>query len=738
MTEPHYIKESKIKCKLAGMDPDKVAKPKKFLCEVAFEEKLTFYREILSVVRFFSNKLLDSLKGTPILVVVSDADGYLIDVTGDETIKVAIEQFGIVAGSQFSQEDTGTNVVTLSLEQKHPVSIIGDQHYHSVLHDVACYGTAFHVKGETKLLGSISIMTPLPFQNPLLLTMLALTVDSIERELLLRKQNKKLDILNQILLTRTKNGIIITDEYGVVTTSNLFAEQILNQKESLLGLPIHQFHLVGHYFKAVLEQEKIITDEEIPFLNAEENTVVCLFDAYPIFENTRLIGAYGQFRDITERYLLEEKYNYLAFHDELTNLPNRRFINKELSAFIEEHKAFRKGNELALLFIDLDRFKIINDNFSHSYGDELLIEVSKRLAGCLGKKDILGRMGGDEFVMLLRDFEDATDIANKADTIIKLFQEPFYVHDEKIYTTASIGIAIYPDHPIPKEKFLIYADNAMYQAKSLGKNRYALHSTDTLTDLMGDSILEMDMRRALEQNEFILYYQPQLHSCTQEIVGLEALIRWQHPTLGHLAPNRFISLAEENGYITKIGEWVIAEVCKQNKKWQDDGLKHIQVHVNLSSQQFNKTNLVQFIEQTLEETGLKSQYLGVEITEYIAMEDESSINVVRKLKEIGIAISIDDFGIGHNSLHYLKHLPIDFIKIDRSFIADMMKDQHNAIIVQTIIDLTHNLGMEVIAEGVETLDQLEFLKDHNCTIVQGFFLYKPLPAKEIRKLLQVE
>lgn len=738
MTEPHYITDSKRKCELAGMDPDKVAKPKNFLSEAAFKEKLNFYREILSVVRFFSNKLLDSLKGTPILVVVSDSDGYLIDVTGDETIKSAIEQFGIVAGSQFSQEDTGTNVVTLSLEQKHPVSIIGDQHYHSVLHDVACYGTAFHVKGETKLLGSISIMTPLPFQNPLYLTMLAQTVDSIERELLLRKQNKKLNMLNQILLTRTKNGIIITDEKGLVTTSNLFADKLLHDQQPLICQPIAQFPLIGDFFKDVLEQRKNITDEEIPFTNAGENSVICLFDAYPIFEETKLIGAFGQFRDITERYLLEEKYNYLAYHDELTNLPNRRFINKELSDFIEDQITSRDGTQLALFFIDLDRFKIINDNFSHSYGDGLLIEVSKRLSGCLGQNDMLGRMGGDEFVILLRDFIDSNDVVQKADTIIKLFKEPFHVHDKTIHTTASIGIAIYPDQPISKEKFLICADNAMYKAKLHGKNCYALHSSDMSTDVVDDSILEMDMRRALEQNEFILHYQPQLHSCTQEIVGLEALIRWQHPTLGYLAPNRFISLAEENGYITQIGEWVITEACRQNKKWQDAGLKHVQVHVNLSSQQFHKTDIVQFIERTLEKTGLAAQYLGVEITEYMAMEDDYSLHVVRKLKEIGIGISIDDFGIGYNSLNYLKHLPIDFIKIDRSFIADIMKDQNNAIIVQTIISLTHNLGMEVIAEGVETMEQLEFLQEHNCTIVQGFLLYKPLPAEEIGKLLKAD
>ncbi|WP_252504925.1 EAL domain-containing protein [Sporosarcina sp. Marseille-Q4943] len=729
-----YITESNRFCKEAGMDPNVVSRPKHFLTDKELTAKRTSYTEILSVVSFFSNKLLDSLKGTPILVVVSDAKGYLLDIEGDETIKETIKQFGIQIGSLFTLEDTGTNVISLALQQKHPISIIGTQHFHSFLHEIACYGTAFRYTDENSLLGSVSIMMPIQFQNPLFLTMLTQAVDSIERELLLRKQNKKLDIMNQIMLSRTRNGIVITDENGITTEFNDFAQQLSsNKREVVIGRNICESPITGTYFKEVLERGKIFKDEEIQFFDQEGKLVVCLFDAQPIYEDDNMIGAFGQFRDISDRYFLQKKYNYLAYHDDLTNLPNRRFINEEIDNIIKEINAGHKRS-LALLYIDLDRFKVINDTFGHASGDNFLKKVSERLASCLERNDVLARMGGDEFIFVLKDFEDSNYVMKKAEKILKLFEESFYIGNDELHTSASIGIAIYPDYPISMEKLMVYADNAMYKAKEKGKNRYSVYTTGLLAGLEDEYRLEADLRRAVENDEFVLHYQPQIHPKTGTLVGLEALIRWQHPSLGLLSPDKFIRLAEDNGLINQIGKWVINEASSQNKKWQDAGFNPLKVSVNLSTQQFLTKDLITFMEDTLAQTGLDPQYLVVEITEYMAMEYEYSLKVLQKLKEIGIGISIDDFGTGYSSLTYLNNFPIDFIKIDKSFVFEIIDDHPNAYIVKAIIKLAHNLQMEVIAEGVETKEQLDFLIDQQCDFVQGFYFSKPLPADEIERI----
>lgn len=731
--EPYYITESKRKCKESGMDPNIIASPIVFMTEQELYSKRKSYSEILSVVSYFSNKLLDSLKGTPLLIVISDSHGYLLDMVGDATIKSTVEQFGIKQGSLFTQEDTGTNVISLSLQQKHPISLIGEQHYHKFLHEVACYGAAFHYTDEDNLLGSVCVMMPIPFQNPLFLTMLSQVVDSIERELLLRKQNKKLNIMNQIMLSRTRNGIVITDEKGITTEFNAFAQQISNRsRSSVIGKKIYESDLTGKYFERVIESEEKYENVELKFTNENGNTVVCLFDAQPIYEDDKMIGAFGQFREITDRYLMEEKYNYLAYHDDLTSLPNRRYIQKEIEALIQ---SINSGNEtkLAILFLDLDRFKVINDTFGHSNGDVLLSEVTKRLKGCLGEKDQLARMGGDEFIFLLEDFEDEHYVIEIAERVLEQFIHPFTVNSNDFHTTVSIGIAIYPNHTISLEEFMVYADNAMYKAKSQGKNRYVVYTPELFNNSIGDLTLETDLRKALEKNEFILHYQPQVCIYSGEVVGVEALIRWQHPKLGLIYPDKFIKLAEDIGLITQIGEWVIEQACKQNKQWQMDGIGPIKISVNLSTQQFFKHNLVKYMKNVLDQTGLAPEYLVIEITESMAMDFDYSLNVLKQLKEIGVCISIDDFGTGYSSLSYLKSFPIDYLKIDRSFVRDIIKDDNDVNIVKAIITLAHNLHLEVIAEGVETKEQLEFLKSYDCDKIQGYLFSKPISAEDFER-----
>jgi diguanylate cyclase (GGDEF)-like protein/PAS domain S-box-containing protein len=726
----HYILESNKLCELAGMDPDEVRKPTINMTSSQLEAKRNSYSEILEVVSFFSYKFLNSLKGTPILLVISDENGFILDMVGDETIKSTINQIGIKSGAQFTQEDMGTNVISLALQQRHPVQLIGDDHYYKFLHGSACYGVTFHYTDIDNLLGSISIMTTTELQNPLFLNMLSNIVDSIERELLLRKQNRKLNIMNQVMLSRTRNAIIITDAHGKVTEYNEFAERISGfTREEIVGKDIYKSPITGDYFHKVINFQTKFKDVEMKFINNNGERIICLFDAQPIYDNknSSIIGAFAQLRDITERYLMEEKYNYLAFHDELTGLPNRRYFHNELNTLINEDK---DRKDLTLLLIDLDRFKIINDTFGHSYGDKLLKAVTERVKECLQPKDMLARISGDEFIILLKNITEEKQVTMIANDIVEQFKKPFIINSIQIHITASIGIAIYPNDGTGIEDYMVQVDVAMYEAKSQGKNGYTIFTPEMYKDSSEELFLENHLRKALEKNEFRLYYQAQVNIKTGDIIGVEALIRWIHPELGIIPPNKFIPLAEKTGLIISIGEWVIEEACRQNKEWLDKGLPPIKVAVNLSPQQFLKQNLVEVIKEILDKTNLEPHYLELEITESMAMDFTYAVNVLRQLRDIGVQISMDDFGTGYSSLSYLKSFSINCLKIDKSFVKDILIDENDAKIVGTIIAMAHGLGIKVIAEGVENKEQLLFLSKQECYDVQGYYFMKPIPAKE--------
>jgi diguanylate cyclase (GGDEF)-like protein/PAS domain S-box-containing protein len=732
--EPLYIIESKQRCTNMGMDPKEIRLPKTVMTEEALEQKRAEYEEILSVVQFFGRKVLDSLKGTPILIVISDQKGFILQMDGDETIKATINKLGIRPGIQFTEENMGTNVITLALQQNHPVQVIGDNHYHETLHGSACYGVAFRYTDINNLLGSICIMTAVEFQNPLLLTMLSTVVDSIERELLLRKQNRKLDIMNQIMIDSTRNGIIITDKEGNITEFNQFAEKITGlKKKEVVGRSVRYLEPVGKYICNVTWYDKKYEDIEIILQDKEASQrLVCLFDALPIRdEYQQIIGAFGQFRNITERYEAEEKYNYLAYHDELTGLPNRRhFKNKMFEHMNEVRDSARK---MAIMFIDLDRFKLVNDTLGHSNGDLLLQQVAKRLRSCLGPRDIVARMGGDEFTFLFPDIQEEIDAARIAERILDLFKNPFNMNGYEFHITASIGIAIYPHDGCDTETLMVHADTAMYRAKEKEKGNYVFYTENMYTKPHERIVIETSLHKALEKEEFIVYYQPQINAKTGEIQGLEALVRWQHPESGLIPPNKFIPIAEETGLIVPIGEWVMREACRQNKHWQRLGLPHFRVAVNLSIQQFLKSNLVETVKRILEETELEPQYLELEITETMTMDVDHAIRTLKQLHELGVQISIDDFGTGYSSLHYLKKFSIDRLKIDQSFVRDIMTDPSDASIVGTIISMAHHLGLEVIAEGVEEKEQLCFLQTQKCDVVQGYYFSKPIPAYEFEE-----
>jgi diguanylate cyclase (GGDEF)-like protein/PAS domain S-box-containing protein len=440
------------------------------------------------------------------------------------------------------------------------------------------------------------------------------------------------------------------------------------------------------------------------------------------------------FSDITTRKLAEERLNYLANHDALTGLPNRILFMERLALALAH--AHRNRKMAAVMFFDLDRFKIVNDTLGHAAGDELLQEVARRVSCCLREDDTVARQGGDEFTVILEGLGNERDVAPVAQKIIDALAKPIDLGGQEVFVTASIGISVYPNDGPDAQTLVKNADAAMYRAKDLGKNNYQFFKADMNTRAFERLTLENNLRRALERNEFELHYQPQVDLATGQVVGAEALIRWRHPELGLVSPDRFIPIAEETGMILPIGEWVLRTACVQNKAWQDAGLPHLHVAVNLSGRQFKQKNLIAMIELILAETGLDAEHLELEITESVIMDQAAeTIAAIGDMRMLGLRLSIDDFGTGYSSLSYLKRFPIDNLKIDRSFVRDITTDQDDAAIVKAVIALAHSLKLMVIAEGVETAAQFDFLREQGCDEIQGYYFSRPLEAADFTSRL---
>ncbi|MFA6921655.1 MAG: EAL domain-containing protein [Gallionella sp.] len=437
----------------------------------------------------------------------------------------------------------------------------------------------------------------------------------------------------------------------------------------------------------------------------------------------------GLFSDITERIASYERIQYLAHFDALTDLPNRSLLKDHLNLAIEMAK--RSQTQLAILFLDLDRFKIVNDSLGHHAGDLLLKIVSERLKNCTRKTDTVARLGGDEFVVLLSNIRESSDAARVAKKVIDAVAAPFLLEGTEANLGTSIGIAIYPDNGLDGPTLIKNADAAMYHAKENERNNFQFFSPVMNDKAFEQLELENDLRLALKREEFFLQYQPQIDISTGKIVGAEALIRWQHPKRGLVPPNNFIALAERCGLIVSIGAWVFRTACLQNIAWQKEGLAPILIAVNIAAQQFKHKNFKNSLVAILEETGVDPHFMELEITESAIMENaEAILNTLHSLKEIGFHLSIDDFGTGYSSLSYLKHFPIDKLKIDRSFVMDITEDSKNNAIIETIIHLGYNLQIKVIAEGVETAEQLATLEKLRCDEIQGYYFSRPLSPQD--------
>jgi diguanylate cyclase (GGDEF)-like protein/PAS domain S-box-containing protein len=441
------------------------------------------------------------------------------------------------------------------------------------------------------------------------------------------------------------------------------------------------------------------------------------------------------FSDISERKAADERINFMAHYDELTALPNRVLLHDRLLQAIIG--APRHKKKVAVLFLDLDRFKNINDTLGHSFGDLLLQAVAERLTESVRVSDTVSRLGGDEFIVILHDLSETAHAGVAAQKIIDSLSSRFLIRDLELHTTVSIGISIFPDDGMANEELISNADVAMYRAKEIGRNNYQFFA-QAMNDRSYERLtMENKMRRALERNEFILYYQPQINSETGQIIGAEALVRWRQPEMGLVSPGMFIPIAEECGLIVSIGEWVMREACRQNKEWQTEGFPPIPVAVNLSAVQFRQKNLTELVADALQQSGLESRWLELEITESGIMQNaDAAVQTLHSLKKMGLKLSIDDFGTGYSSLSYLKTFPLDKLKIDQSFVRDITTNQDDAAIVGAIIGMARSLKLRVIAEGVETIDHLNFLNSSGCFEIQGYYYSKPLPADQFVKLLQ--
>jgi diguanylate cyclase (GGDEF)-like protein len=452
-------------------------------------------------------------------------------------------------------------------------------------------------------------------------------------------------------------------------------------------------------------------------------------------EESTLLTMAASISGAWHRQQVEQKIRYQALHDLLTGLPNRLLFSELLAKALPN--AVRSQESLAVMFLDLDRFKRINDTLGHTLGDKLLLCVAQRLKDCLRGGDTIARWGGDEFTILLPQVNDLDEVTQVAQRILAALEKPFEIEEHELYISVSLGIALLDDKSPDAETLIQHADAALYYAKDAGRNNYKLYTTSLSTKSPELLNLEKNLRYALERKELMVYYQPRINIITGKITGMEALLRWDHPEMGLIAPSVFIPLAEANGLIVSIGEWVLRTACEQNKAWQEAGFPPITIAVNLSLKQFRQPHLVKTLHKILQETGLDPTCLELEITESIAIEDlDFTRDVLYSLKQMGIHLSIDDFGTGHSSLSRLQMLPLHHLKIDQSFIKELTTNSKVAHIVKAIVSLGHNLGLKLTAEGVEKPEELEFLKSINCEDVQGFLFYRPLSAEKATEILQ--
>ncbi|MEK4147585.1 EAL domain-containing protein [Robertmurraya sp. FSL W8-0741] len=544
------------------------------------------------------------------------------------------------------------------------------------------------------------------------------------------------------VLENISEGVIVTDKDGNILSVNpafelvtgYVEEEVCGHNPRIFQSGIHGSQFYHEMWNSVLTKGK--WQGEI--WNKKKNG-----DVYPEWltissikdEKGEITNFVAVFSDITDRKHTEEKLRQLAHYDSLTGVANRYTLNTHLESLIDT--ASKYNQQLAVLFLDLDRFKHINDTLGHNYGDQLLKEVSFRLKGLIKNKDLIARLGGDEFVIVLSNIKHPKEAVSVAENIIHaLSTSSFILKHHEVYVSTSIGISLFPLDGGSLETLLRNADKAMYKAKSSGKNHYQLYHEEMHKDESKQMKMEVGLRKALEQKEFFLVYQPQIHLKTGKIIGIEALIRWKREEQEIISPEQFIPLAEETGLIVPISEWVIKQACEDIQQVHLRGHSNLLVSINISALHFNQENFVKSVQAILQQTNVNPHLVDFELTESMIMPNASqTISKLVKLKKLGIKLSIDDFGTGYSSLSYLNRFPLDRLKIDKSFIENLSKYHDDSSIVEAIISIAHRLNLSVVAEGVESKKQLLHLKTGNCDHIQGFYITKPLPLAELIRFL---
>jgi diguanylate cyclase (GGDEF)-like protein/PAS domain S-box-containing protein len=491
-----------------------------------------------------------------------------------------------------------------------------------------------------------------------------------------------------------------------------------------------------HAIRRMLDKESVVRGAEVEVYTRDRKKKCLLMNLRAARDASgKIVLHEGTTEDITDRKVAEERVRFLAHFDPLTGLPNRNLLQDRLSQALAG--ARRRKDKVAVLFLDLDQFKTVNDSLGHSFGDLLLQEVAERLKAGSRELDTVARLGGDEFVLILTTVQDLADVAVAAERFVKLMTDGFVVQGHPLNISCSLGISIFPEDGADSEALIKNADAAMYCAKENGRNTFRFYTEDINAEVAERLMLENSLRLALKKNELFLMYQPQMDIATGRITGLEALLRWQHPDLGLVPPDKFIRIAENTGLIVPIGLWVLRTACSQARKWQDEGLLSVPVAVNVSAVQFRQRGFCELIRQVLHDVGLAPRYLELELTETLLLSSaEVTLSVLQELKAMGLSLAIDDFGTGYSSLSYLKRFPVSKLKIDRSFVRDIAVNPDDAAIATAIISMAKSLRLKVIAEGVENESQMSFLRTHQCDEIQGYYFSKPLTVDKVSDKLR--
>jgi diguanylate cyclase (GGDEF)-like protein/PAS domain S-box-containing protein len=556
-------------------------------------------------------------------------------------------------------------------------------------------------------------------------------------------EDQNLMRLHRAAVEKTANAIMITDSQGTIEWVNdAFVRQTLFQPDDVLGKTSRVLKLEHHDDDvSIKDMWQTIKAGEVwsgELINRrKDGQLITMFQTItPLFDHLgEIIHFVAVMEDVTERKADQERIAFMATHDELTELPNRNLLNDRLHQAIAH--ADRQNTKMAVLFIDIDQFKFINDSLGHQLGDDLLQLLAKRLVSVLRTEDTVARFGGDEFVVLLPEVAEISDVKILANNLLNQIQKPYVISGHELMVTGSIGISVYPDDASDADDLIQLADSAMYLAKEQGRNNSQFYTPEINEKIMRRLTLEKELRKALEQEQFVLFYQPKIDLSSNKITGMEALVRWQHPTLGLVPPMEFIPLAEETGIIIPLGEWIMLTACKQMTLWEKEYPDLINMSINVSARQFWKNDFVESVRNVFNQTSVSADKIEFELTESVVMNDiESAIKTMVAIKLLGVSLSIDDFGTGYSSLNYLKRFPLDVLKIDRSFINDLENEHSDSAIVRSIIALADNFGLRVVAEGIEEAYQQQILTDLGCHFGQGYHFSRPVDFKEMTKQLK--